>query len=70
MIMPAMDGPTALKSIRQLYPHTKVLVATGYAAPERLTAIQTLGIDELLAKPFPLSELAETVRLILDGIAA
>ena len=33
MIMPVMDGLTALKSIRQLYPQTKVLVATGYAAP-------------------------------------
>jgi signal transduction histidine kinase/CheY-like chemotaxis protein len=70
MIMPVMDGPTALKSIRQLCPHTKVLVATGYADPERLTAIKTLGIDGLLPKPFPLSELSETVRLILDGIAA
>ncbi len=70
MIMPVMDGPTALKSIRHHYPHAKVLVATGYAAPERLAAIKTLGIDGLLPKPFPLSELTETVRLILDGIAA
>ena len=70
MIMPVMDGLTTLKSIRQLYPHAKVLVATGYAAPERLAAIKALGIDGLLPKPFPLSELTETVRGSLDGIAA
>ena len=70
MIMPVMDGLTALKSIRQPHPHTKVLVATGYAAPERLAAIKTLGIDGILPKPFPLIELTETVREILDGIAA
>ncbi len=70
MIMPVMDGLTALKSIRQLHPHTKVLVATGYAAPERLAAIKTIGIDGLLRKPFPLNELTGTVREILDAIAA
>ena len=70
MIMPVMDGLTALKSIRKLYPQTKVLVATGYAAPERLAAIKTIGIDGLLRKPFPLKELTGTVREILDAIAA
>ena len=70
MIMPVMDGRTVLKSIRPLYPRTKVLVASGYASPERLAAVTALGIDGLLAKPFPLSELTKTVREILDGIAA
>ncbi len=70
MIMPVMDGLAALRSIRKLYPDAKVLVVTGYADPERLAAIKTLGIQGLLPKPFPLSDLTATVRDVLDGVAA
>ena len=70
MIMPVMDGLTALKVIRKKHPHVKVIVATGYAAPDRLEAAEELGIDGVLAKPFPLAQLTETVLEVLDGVAA
>ena len=70
MIMPVMDGLTVLRSIREIYPHSKVLIASGYADPDRIKAITALGIDGLLTKPFPLNELSRAVREILDGIAA
>ena len=70
MIMPVMDGLAALEIILQKHPHAKVIVATGYAAPDRLEAVEELGIDGVLAKPFPLAQLTETVREVLDVAAA
>ena len=69
MIMPEMDGVTALRFIRQKTPGVKVLVASGYTSPEKTPLLEALGIEGFVQKPFELSKLAATVRDVLDGVA-
>jgi CheY-like chemotaxis protein len=69
MIMPEMDGATALRSIRQKTPDVKVLISSGYTSPEKAPILETLGIEGFVQKPFELLKLAAIVRDVLDGVA-
>src|SRR5207244_6510145 len=66
MIMPEMDGVTALRCIRQKTPDVKVLVSSGYTSPEKAPLLETLGVDGFVHKPFEVVKLAATVRDVLD----
>jgi signal transduction histidine kinase len=70
MIMPVLDGLGTLRQIRQRFPHSKVLIASGYAAPDRLDALRLLGVQGFIPKPFHLDKLDGIIRDVLDGIAA
>jgi len=69
MIMPEMDGVSALRLIRQKSPDVKVLVCSGYTSPEKAPVLEALGIDGFIHKPFQVVKLASTVRDVLDGVA-
>ena len=68
MIMPEMDGVSALRAIRQKMPDVKVLVSSGYTSPEKAPILEALGIDGFVPKPFEVVKLAAVVRDVLDGV--
>jgi two-component system, cell cycle sensor histidine kinase and response regulator CckA len=70
MIMPEMDGVTALRGIRQKKPDVKVLISSGYTAPDKLPVLERIGIEGFVQKPFELRKIATAVRDVLDGIVA
>jgi len=67
MIMPGMDGKTLAGRLRQLRPGVKLLFASGY--PQAHLAQQSLLIEGaiVLQKPFVMSDVARTIREVLDG---
>jgi two-component system, cell cycle sensor histidine kinase and response regulator CckA len=67
MLMPVMDGITALREMRLRAPGVKVLIASGYTAPEKMALLTHMGVDGFVHKPFKISKLAAMVRGILDG---
>ena len=69
MIMPEMDGVSALRFIRQKTPDVKVLISSGYTSPEKMPVLERLGVEGFVQKPFELGKLAATVRDVLDGVA-
>jgi signal transduction histidine kinase/CheY-like chemotaxis protein len=69
MIMPEMDGVTALRAIRQKTPRVKVLVSSGYTSPEKAPLLEALHIDGFVQKPFEVVKLAAIIRDVLDGVA-
>jgi len=69
MIMPEMDGITALRIIRQNSPDVKVLVSSGYTSPEKAPVLEALAVDGFIQKPFEVVKLASTVRDLLDEVA-
>ncbi|PYS19209.1 MAG: hybrid sensor histidine kinase/response regulator, partial [Acidobacteria bacterium] len=69
MIMPEMDGMTALRFIRQKTPDVKVLISSGYTSPEKVPMLERIGIEGFVQKPYELGKLASTVRDVLDGVA-
>jgi two-component system cell cycle sensor histidine kinase/response regulator CckA len=68
MIMPEMDGLTALKRIREKMPQVKVIVMSGYTSPEKTPVLETLGVQAFMQKPFEIARMAAVVRDVLDGI--
>lgn len=64
--MDRMDGLQLLDSVKQLSPHTDVVMVTGYATVG--TAVEALrkGAAHYLSKPLKLDELRQTIREIID----
>ena len=68
MMPPGPNGLEVLKAIRNLQPHTQVVVMTGYSSIE--TAIESirLGAFDYLTKPFQVAELEITANRILEHL--
>lgn len=49
--MPGMDGMTVLKTIKEKWPESEVVIITGYPAVESVKEAVTLGAYDYLAKP-------------------
>jgi ATP-dependent Lon protease len=64
--MEKMDGIQLLESVKQVSPHTEIIMVTGYATVS--TAVDALrkGAAHYLSKPIKLDELRTTVREIID----
>jgi DNA-binding NtrC family response regulator len=66
VVIPGVSGPALYKSLAEEAPHLKALFLSGYT-PE---VVQERGVLEdapFLPKPFTLSDLARTVRRVLDA---
>ncbi len=65
MKLPDMSGIEVLKACKEISPHTKVIVATGYVDQKIIDQAERLGRDIFLQKPFNLESLkAEIDRLL------
>ena len=49
--MPGIDGMTVLKTIKEKWPESEVIIITGYPAVESAKEAVTLGAYDYLAKP-------------------
>jgi CheY-like chemotaxis protein len=49
--MPGMDGMTVLRTIKQNWPESEVIIVTGYAALESAKESVALGAFDYVAKP-------------------
>lgn len=62
LMMPEMDGVALVRALRDLSPGLPILAATGLISGEKRAAIESVGVSELLPKPYTSFEL-------IDGIA-
>jgi two-component system cell cycle sensor histidine kinase/response regulator CckA len=62
MIMPKMDGLTAIPILRQLNPTIPIIVMTGQASKEVMAQVANASIYSFLQKPFTTQELLKTLR--------
>lgn len=69
MVMPVMDGLTALRAIRQKVPDMKILISSGFTSSEKMPVLERIGVEGFVQKPFELGKLASTVRDVLDVVA-
>ena len=65
--MPGMGGRECALALKSRFPEQKVIIATGYGGVERGESAHSLGARALLAKPFDLETMANTVRQALDN---
>ena len=70
MKMPGMDGLDTLRALKKIHPDVCVVIITGYAEDERLSAALQEGAITCLKKPFHIEEIkniiAQNVATVLD----
>ncbi|MGB8993669.1 MAG: endopeptidase La [Desulfobaccales bacterium] len=64
--MEKMDGIQLLESVKQVSPHTDIIMVTGYATVSSAVDALKKGAAHYLSKPIKLDELRATVREIID----
>ena len=66
--MPFMDGEETFTRLRQMSPHTAVMLNTGFVAAERLERMMEAGLSGYIRKPHRPSELVAHVRRVLQTV--
>ncbi|UVO49175.1 response regulator [Sphingomonas sp. SUN019] len=61
VVMPAMDGPTMARRVRERYPDLPILFMSGYAEEQLRRSIDLDNVS-FLPKPFSVQQLAEAAR--------
>ncbi len=67
MMMPAMDGPTAIRILQKMNSQIKIIAASGIGLKETLAAAADTGVKTFLSKPYTLEELLKTLQEVLQG---
>ncbi|MGV0023645.1 response regulator [Phormidesmis priestleyi] len=66
LMMPAMDGLTAIRTLRKLNPHVKVIATSGLTVPNTLSDLASVGVHHFLPKPYTTHELLNELQTVLD----
>jgi DNA-binding response OmpR family regulator len=72
ILMPGLSGRDMIRAMRKAHPDVKIVAMSGQFAGARqgATLARTLGADAVLAKPFQLKSMRDTVNRCLSGAAA
>lgn len=62
VVMPKMSGIDALRIIRKIDPHARVVILTGNPTDEMRNEALRLGALDFLTKPFSLKSLIEIIK--------
>ena len=64
--MPLMDGIALALAAKQAFPDLPIMLMTGYAEQrERARSLEAI-VSEVMAKPFTIAELRETVMKVIE----
>jgi len=66
MVMPGMGGGDTYDRIKEINPHIRVLLSSGYSIDGQATEIMKRGCNGFIQKPFNLEQLSQKIREILD----
>jgi PAS domain S-box-containing protein len=66
MMMPVMDGPTAIRAMLRLRPATRLIAVSGLNAAGQIARAVQAGAKDCLAKPYTAGEMLRLVRAVLD----
>jgi len=68
--LPGMDGPTAVRVLRERRPGVRVILISADTSAQTLVAAVEAGADGFLPKSFPFTRLLQVVRRIDDAVIA
>jgi CheY-like chemotaxis protein len=66
MMMPIMDGPSAIRVLQRLNPEVRIIAASGIASQGMMARPSDLGVEHFLPKPYTADTLLVLLRLVLD----
>ncbi|HVR41832.1 MAG TPA: response regulator [Thermoanaerobaculia bacterium] len=61
------EGLEIVRSVRERYPNTRVILLTAYGSPELEAVAVRYGVHSFLQKPKPLAELAQVVFSVVGS---
>ena len=67
VMMPFMDGPTLIRTLRRLNPNLKVIVSTGRADNAHAAELEALRVQACVAKPYTREKLLTTLDDLLQA---
>ncbi|HEX6655157.1 MAG TPA: response regulator transcription factor, partial [Candidatus Limnocylindria bacterium] len=67
LVMPEMDGPAAIRAIRERQPEIAVVALTSFTEPERIEAAMAAGAAGHLTKDAEAEQVADAVRAAYAG---
>jgi DNA-binding NarL/FixJ family response regulator len=62
VLMPGMDGLTALRQIRRDYPKVRVVIVTGQGTSDVVNEARSLGAHGFVVKPFSAGRVLNAIR--------
>ncbi len=62
VMMPEMDGMTAMAVIKKINPEVKAIVTSGLRSTDKIAAAKKAGIDTFLPKPYTAEQLILTLH--------
>ncbi|MBD2665341.1 response regulator [Richelia sinica] len=65
LMLPALDGVTAIRTLRKINPQVKIVATSGLMSSSKLTAIGSVGVSTFLSKPYTVNELLLTLEKVL-----
>ncbi|MGB3756418.1 MAG: response regulator, partial [Rivularia sp. (in: cyanobacteria)] len=64
IMMPSMDGATAIRTLQQMNPQVKIIAMSGLVSNEALAQSSNSSIQGFLTKPFSADELLNTLERV------
>jgi PAS domain S-box-containing protein len=64
LMMPVMDGPTAIQALRKIGPGVRIIAASGLTSPQDIGG-EELGERAFLAKPYTKQQLLQTLARVV-----
>lgn len=64
MMMPVMDGATAILTLQKIKPQVKIIAVSGQTS-NKVTAAMGTGVKAFLSKPYTAQELLKTISKVL-----
>ncbi|MBD2496394.1 PAS domain S-box protein [Nostoc sp. FACHB-280] len=65
MIMPEMDGMTAIRTLQKMNPQVKIIACSGFNPHEGLSEVTKANVQLVLPKPFTAQDLLKSLQHIL-----
>jgi excisionase family DNA binding protein len=65
LLMSQLNGFNLAEKIKETCPDTRIIVITGYPNEENIARLKQDAVDAVMAKPFELTELKDTIEQIL-----
>ena len=67
IIMPSMDGITAIRTLQKINPSVKLIVISGLASNDKLAQAQEIGFNDFLLKPYTIEDLLVTLNQVISA---
>lgn len=67
MVMPVLSGREAFFRIKQIRPDARILLSSGNRQDERVQELLAAGVDDFIAKPYSLLELARKINTLVQS---